>query len=186
MTDSTLVEPAPLPEHASHRHTPPQRTFDKAIMRSALVQTFRKLTPRKMAEAPVLFVVYVGSIWTTILFLRDFAHNTGPANEFEAFVVAFVWFVVLFGNFAESLAEGRGKAQADSLRKTRQQTVAHLLRADGTTVETDSVSLHVGDRCVVDAGQLIPGDGDVVEGMALVDESAITGESAPVIPGVRW
>ena len=92
-----------------------------------------------------------------------------------------LWFTVLFANFAEAVAEGRGKAQADTLRRTRQETVAYVLQADGSTVEKASTDLAIGDRCVVVAGQLIPGDGDVVEGIAFVDESAITGESAPVI-----
>jgi len=96
-------------------------------------------------------------------------------------VIIFLWFTVLFGTFADALAEGRGKAQADALRRTRQETVAQVLQTDGSIRDVLSVKLHVGDRCVVTAGQLIPGDGDVIEGMALVDESAITGESAPVI-----
>jgi len=183
MTTQTVSTPAgvPDPARAVRHNRPAQRTFDGAIVREALVQTFTKLTPRKMAKAPVLFVVYVGSIWTTILFLRDLGHNTSSQNVFEALVVVFVWFVVLFGNFAEALAEGRGKAQADSLRKTRADTVAHVLQPDGSAVDKPSPQLEIGDLCAVEAGELIPGDGDVVEGMALVDESAITGESAPVI-----
>ena len=92
-----------------------------------------------------------------------------------------LWATVLFANFAEAVAEGRGKAQADTLRRTRRETVAYVLQPDGTTVEVAPAQLKVGDRCVVQAGQVIPGDGDVVEGIAVVDESAITGESAPVI-----
>jgi K+-transporting ATPase ATPase B chain len=183
MTTDTLAAPVePTPEeHFPHRHTPQQRTFNGAIIRSAMVQAFKKLTPRNMAKAPVLFVVYVGSIWTLILFIRDAPNATAANNVFNGLVVAFVSFVVLFGNFAEALAEGRGKAQADSLRRTRSETVAHVLRDDGSIVDKPSTDLVVGDRAVVKAGELIPGDGDVIEGMALVDESAITGESAPVI-----
>jgi len=155
--------------------------FNAAIFRRAVIESFTKLTPRQMSKAPVLFVVYVGSIWSTVIFLRDVWHNSAATNVFEALVLAFVWFVVLFGNFAEALAEGRGKAQADTLRKTRQDTVAHVLESDGTITDMGSNQLAVGQKCVVEAGELIPGDGDVVEGMALVDESAITGESAPVI-----
>ena len=93
----------------------------------------------------------------------------------------FLWFTVLFANFAEAMAEGRGKAQADALRKTRAETIAYVRQPDGVVVETPSSKLQVGDLCVVRPGQIIPGDGDVVEGIASVDESAITGESAPVI-----
>jgi len=184
MTIDTLNPPAaptPAPQIQPQRHERKVRLFDGAIIRRALVETFVKLTPRQMAKAPVLFVVYIGSIWSTVIFLRDVSHNSASENVFEALVVAFVWFVVLFGNFAEALAEGRGKAQADTLRKTRSETVAHVLQPDGTTREVESPKLVIGDRCVVEAGEVIPGDGDVVEGMALIDESAITGESAPVI-----
>ena len=93
----------------------------------------------------------------------------------------FLWFTVLFANFAEAIAEGRGKAQADTLRKTRSETIAHVRRADGSVEERASTELDVGDECVVTAGEVIPSDGEVVEGIASVDESAITGESAPVI-----
>ncbi|HEY4938163.1 MAG TPA: potassium-transporting ATPase subunit KdpB [Actinomycetota bacterium] len=184
MATETLAPPPAdptAPAHAPHRHTPAQKPFSGAILRQALIHTFTKLTPRQMVKAPILFVVYIGSIWATVLFIRDLPHLSAANNVFSALVVAFVWFVVLFGNFAEALAEGRGKAQAESLRKTRQQTVAHVLAADGTMSDKPSVKLQIGERCLVDTGELIPGDGEVVEGMALVDESAITGESAPVI-----
>ena len=127
-----------------------------------------------------MFVVEVGSVLTTILFVRDFGDASGEENVFAGLVVAFLWFTVLFANFAEAMAEGRGKAQAATLRKTRHETVAHV-RRDGALVEIPSSQLQIGDLCVVSAGQVIPGDGDVVEGIATVDESAITGESAPVI-----
>jgi K+-transporting ATPase ATPase B chain len=179
--DTLATPPAPAPEHAVRHHKPAQRPFDPVVLRQALVRTFTKLTPWHMAKAPVLFVVYIGSIWSTILLIRDFSSNSGSQNVFSVLVVVFVWFVVLFGNFAEALAEGRGKAQADTLRKARAETVAHVLQPDGSTIDKPSAELAVGNRCVVTAGEVIPGDGDVVEGLALVDESAITGESAPVI-----
>jgi K+-transporting ATPase ATPase B chain len=155
--------------------------FDAAIVRTAIVDAFRKLHPRVQARNPVMFVVEVGSVLTTILFVRDLSDSTAQENVFAGGVAAWLWFTVLFANFAEAMAEGRGKAQAATLRKTRQETVARLRRVDGTIEEVASTALTVGDLCVVTAGEVIPGDGDVVEGIATVDESAITGESAPVI-----
>jgi K+-transporting ATPase ATPase B chain len=181
---TTTLNPAQPAEPTPDIPQAPERkrsAIDGKIFKRAVIDAFKKLNPRTMMHHPVLFVVYVGSIWTTILFFRDVGKNTASNNAFEAIVITTLWFVVLFGNFAEALAEGRGKAQADSLRKTRQQSVAHVLQADGSALDTPSTELKVGDRCLVDAGELIPGDGDVAEGMALVDESAITGESAPVI-----
>src|ERR1700736_2800901 len=175
------AEPLRPPQTEPRRHERTTRLFDGAIVRQAVLDAFKKLTPRQMAKAPVLFVVYIGSIWSTVVFLRDVGHNSSSDNVFQGLVLVFVWFVVLFGNFAEALAEGRGKAQAATLRRTRQETVAHVLLAGGKTVDRESTKLVIGDRCVVAAGELIPGDGDVIEGLALVDESAITGESAPVI-----
>jgi K+-transporting ATPase ATPase B chain len=155
--------------------------FDPALLKRAVGDSFRKLDPRQMARNPVMFVVEVGSVITTLLFIRD-AHRAKAAdNVFVALVSAWLWFTVLFANFAEAVAEGRGKAQADTLRKTRSETLARVLQADGSTREVPSSELKVGDRCEVVAGEIIPGDGDVVEGIASVDESAITGESAPVI-----
>jgi K+-transporting ATPase ATPase B chain len=130
---------------------------------------------------PVMFVVLVGSVLSTALFLRDFRTATAAVNVFVGVVALFLWFTVLFANFAEAMAEGRGKAQAEALRKTRSETVANLRRPDGSVEAVPSSRLQVGDECVVSAGQIIPGDGDVIEGIASVDESAITGESAPVI-----
>ncbi len=133
-----------------------------------------KLDPRHMIRNPVMFVVEIGSIITTVQFI------TGP-TVFVGSITLWLWATVLFANFAEAVAEGRGKAQADTLRRTRQQTMAFIVRPDGTTEEIPSANLQVGDHCVVHAGQVIPGDGDVIEGISTVDESAITGESAPVI-----
>ncbi len=155
--------------------------LDPRIVRRAAVDALLKLDPRLMVHKPVMFVVYVGSIWTTLLFVRDAPKSSGTDNLFTGLVVLFLWFTVLFGNFADAMAEGRGKAHADALRRARQETVAHVLQPDGTVVDTPSMELKVRDRCVIEAGQAIPGDGEVVEGMAMVDESAITGESAPVV-----
>jgi K+-transporting ATPase ATPase B chain len=143
--------------------------------------SFVKLNPRTMVRNPVMFVVEVGSVLTTVLFIRDFGSSTADENVFAGLVALWLWFTVLFANFAEAMAEGRGKAQAATLRKTRAETMARVRAADGTLVDKPSTALQLGDLCVVTAGELIPGDGDVVEGVATVDESAITGESAPVI-----
>lgn len=148
--------------------------IDASILKPAAVDSVRKLDPRTMARNPVMFVVEVGSVLTTLAALRD-------RTLFTVLVAAWLWFTVLFANLAEAVAEGRGKAQAATLRQTRQETTARTRRPDGTVEEVPSTRLAVGDECVVAAGEVIPGDGDVVEGVATVDESAITGESAPVI-----
>ena len=152
-----------------------------AIVRRAMADSVKKLHPRTQVRNPVMFVVFVGSLLTTYLFVRDLPTASAADSAFTGLVAVWLWFTVLFANFAEAVAEGRGKAQADTLRKTRSETPAQLLLDDGTTVDRISTELHVGDRVVVIAGQFIPGDGDVIEGIASVDESAITGESAPVI-----
>jgi potassium-transporting ATPase ATP-binding subunit len=154
--------------------------FDASIMRRAIVAAFHKLNPRQMWRNPVMFVVEICSVLTTILWVLDVAQGNGSEIAFSGLVTAWLWFTVLFANFAEAMAESRGKAQAESLRKARSETIAYVQR-DGANVEVASVALAVGDLCVVEAGQLIPGDGEIVEGIASVDESAITGESAPVI-----
>jgi potassium-transporting ATPase ATP-binding subunit len=155
--------------------------LNPALMGPATVDSFRKLDPRKMVRNPVMFIVEIGAVLTTVLLIRDFGKNTGRENLFTIVVAAWLWFTVLFANFAEAMAEGRGKAQAASLRKTRAETMARVRRADGVIEEVPSTKLQIGDLCVVSAGEVIPGDGDVVEGISTVDESAITGESAPVI-----
>jgi K+-transporting ATPase ATPase B chain len=154
--------------------------LDPTILKPALVDSLKKLHPRTMARNPVMFVVEVGSVLTTILFFRDI-RDDGDQVLFTGLVTVWLWFTVLFANLAEAIAEGRGKAQAATLRQTRQETTAFVRRPDGSVEEVPSTQLAVGDECVVAAGQVIPGDGDVVEGVATVDESAITGESAPVI-----
>ncbi len=156
--------------------------FDPTIVRAASLDALRKLNPRSMAKNPVMFIVEVGSVLTTVLFVRDLGTNSTQENLFAGLVAAFLWFTVLFANFAEAMAEGRGKAQAATLRKTRADTVA--TGAAAPTAPSWTVrrrELLVGDLCVVAAGEIIPGDGDIVEGIATVDESAITGESAPVV-----
>ena len=172
----------PVGSSARDRHPLPRRSlFDPAIVSGALIDSVRKLHPRTEARNPVMFVVLVGSVVTTALFLRDARTSTSADNVFGGLVALFLWFTLLFANFAEAMAEGRGKAQAASLRKTRAETMARRRGPGGTIEEVPSSTLQVGDECVVTAGEVIPGDGDVVEGIASVDESAITGESAPVI-----
>jgi K+-transporting ATPase ATPase B chain len=155
--------------------------FEPAIVRRAIVDSFWKLNPRNLMRNPVMFVVEVGAVFTTFVWLRDIGDATSKENVFGALVSLFLWFTVLFANFAEAVAEGRGKAQADTLRRTRQETVAHRRGSDGSLEEVPGSALDVDDLVVVSAGEVIPSDGDVVEGIASVDESAITGESAPVI-----
>ncbi|KXX61424.1 potassium-transporting ATPase subunit KdpB [Rhodococcus sp. LB1] len=148
--------------------------FSPAQLVTALPGALRKLDPRHLARNPVMFVVFVGSVVTTVMAVAD-------PSVFSWAVVAWLWFTVLFANLAESVAEGRGKAQAASLRKVKQDTVAHRITVSGRVESVAGTELTVGDRVVVEAGEVIPGDGDVVDGIATVDESAITGESAPVV-----
>ena len=162
-------------DHASHQ-AKPQPLADRKIVFRAMGDSFRKLNPRTMIKNPVMFVVEVGSVVTTaLLFLgkRDFAFNLQ--------ITLWLWFTVLFANFAEAMAEGRGKAQADTLRKAKSETMAKRLLPNGGTENIPSAKLRAGDVVLVAAGEFVPGDGEVIEGVASVDESAITGESAPVI-----
>ncbi|MDI3310292.1 MAG: HAD-IC family P-type ATPase, partial [Thermoanaerobacterium sp.] len=140
---------------------------------------FKKLNPATLFRNPVMFIVEIGSILTTIITIMDFISKSAERN-FDLQISIWLWFTVLFANFAESLAEGRGKAQADALRKTRKDIKAKKLIGDKTEVVLGS-TLKKGDVVLVEAGDIIPGDGEVIEGVASVDESAITGESAPVI-----
>ncbi|MBI5867385.1 MAG: potassium-transporting ATPase subunit B, partial [candidate division Zixibacteria bacterium] len=137
-----------------------------------------KLAPRREIRNPVMFVVYIGAIWTTISVIIAFMH--GDPWTFSCQIALWLWFTVLFANFAEAMAEGRGKAQADSLKRARTQVFGRLLR-DGAEIRVPATDLKRDDLVVCDAGDVIPADGDVVDGIASVDESAITGESAPVI-----
>ncbi len=176
----TVTKPAVPPErHKSAAKRQPM--LNPAILKRGVVDAVRKLDPRQMASNPVMFVVEVGSVLTTVLFFTGLHSSTAASSVFVALVSVWLWFTVLFANFAEAVAEGRGKAQADTLRKTRSETVAYCRQPDGTLAEKPSSQLTIGDLCVVRPGQLIPGDGEIVEGIASVDESAITGESAPVI-----
>ena len=146
------------------------------IVKRAVWDAFLKLNPRKMMGNPVMFVVEVGSVITTALLFRG-----GAAFKFNLQITLWLWFTVLFANFAEAMAEGRGKAQADTLRKARSETLANRLLNSGQIEKIPSSKLRAGDAVVVSAGEFIPSDGEIVEGVASVDESAITGESAPVI-----
>jgi K+-transporting ATPase ATPase B chain len=150
--------------------------WDAKIIRRALMDAVVKLDPRTMMKNPVMFVVEVGSVVTTVLLFRE-----KQSFAFNLQITLWLWFTVLFANFAEAMAEGRGKAQADTLRKARSETTAQRLLPNGTTETVPSSKLRVNDVCTVVASELIPGDGEVIEGVASVDESAITGESAPVI-----
>jgi K+-transporting ATPase ATPase B chain len=154
--------------------------WDSKIVRRALVDALVKLSPRTMMKNPVMFVVEIGSVITTIYLLRDSLLHRG-SFQFDLQITLWLWFTVLFANFAEAMAEGRGKAQADALRRAKSETTAVRLRMDGSTEEVPSSDLRAGDQVIVIAGNMIPGDGEVIEGVASVDESAITGESAPVI-----
>jgi K+-transporting ATPase ATPase B chain len=154
--------------------------WDSAIVRRAIGDSFRKLHPRAMAKNPVMFVVEVGSVLTTWRLVQD-ALTGGSGLAFEFQISAWLWLTVLFANFAEAMAEGRGKAQADTLRKTRTETIANRLLAGDRVEQIPASSLRKGDLVIVKAGEFIPGDGEIIDGVASVDESAITGESAPVI-----
>ena len=146
------------------------------IVKRALWDSVLKLNPSKMMGNPVMFVVEIGSLITTVLLFRP-----GGALKFNLQITLWLWFTVLFANFAEAMAEGRGKAQADTLRKARSETVANRLKPDGKVEQIPSSKLKAGDLVLVSASEFIPSDGEIIEGVASVDESAITGESAPVI-----
>ncbi|MCC7075775.1 MAG: potassium-transporting ATPase subunit KdpB [Acidimicrobiia bacterium] len=166
--------------HAQRTGRQRRAILDPEILWPAVTDSFRKLKPTTLIANPVIFIVEVVSVVTTLLFVRD-VFLVGGDPLFVGLVSFWLWFTVLFANFAEAVAEGRGKAQADTLRATRKQTTATRRLPDGTLEQTTSTALEVGDVVVVAAGEVIPSDGDVIEGIASVDESAITGESAPVI-----
>ncbi|HEX4216238.1 MAG TPA: potassium-transporting ATPase subunit KdpB [Candidatus Dormibacteraeota bacterium] len=170
------------PEKTPVRRRSRSSLAEREILLPAILECFKKLDPRWQARNPVMFVVEVGSVITTIIFLGGlFQHASGSTELFVGQVTLWLWFTVLFANLAEAVAEGRGKAQAASLRRTRSETVARRLK-DGSEEEPVAATvLRQGDVVVCEAGDLIPGDGTVIEGIASVDESAITGESAPVI-----
>src|ERR1700759_5079409 len=151
--------------------------FDPAIIVPAIGDSFKKLNPLTLARNPVMFVTEIGALITTVLLVLGHGGHFG----FQIQIALWLWFTVLFANFAEAMAEGRGKAQAKALRATRTETFANRLKSDGIVEVIAANLLRKGDVVVVAAGELIPGDGEVIEGAATVDESAITGESAPVI-----
>ena len=163
--------------------TKKQAIWNPQIVKRAIVDSFVKLNPRKMMSNPVMFVVEVGSVLTTLQLIRGvIAPIPGVTNSgFELQITLWLWFTVLFANFAEAMAEGRGKAQADNLRKAKTETIAHRLLPNGQAEDVAAPQLRKDDLVIVSAGEFIPGDGEIVEGVASVDESAITGESAPVI-----
>ena len=158
----------------------PKTLWDGKIVRQALLDSLIKLNPRTMMKNPVMFVVEVGSVITSVLLMKDVVRHTVTFG-FDLQIALWLWFTVLFANFAEAMAEGRGKAQAETLRRTKSETVARRLQPDGKTQMIPGSKLRAGDLVIVSAGEVIPGDGEVIEGVASVDESAITGESAPVI-----
>jgi K+-transporting ATPase ATPase B chain len=163
--------------------TKKQAIWNAQIVRRAIVDSFKKLSPKKMMGNPVMFVVEVGSVLTSLQLIRGIivpipgVTNTG----FELQITLWLWFTVLFANFAEAMAEGRGKAQADNLRKAKTETIAHRVVSGAKTEDVTAPQLRKDDVVIVSAGEFIPGDGEIVSGVASVDESAITGESAPVI-----
>ena len=154
--------------------------WDAGILRPALAQSFAKLNPATLWKNPVIFVVEIGAFLTTVYAVRDALQRSGGAG-FTVQIALWLWFTVLFANFAEAMAEARGKAQADTLRKTKTETVARRVGDDGSVEQVAASELCAGQIVICEAGDIIPGDGEVIEGIATVDESVITGESAPVI-----
>jgi len=155
---------------------------DPELLVPAIGQSFVKLDPRAMVRNPVMFIVEIGAVMTTYGFIAGIVGNSSDTS-FVGQIALWLWFTVLFANFAEAIAEGRGKAQAQALRRTRTETIARKLQGGigGTEVAVPAPDLRKGDIVVCEAGDVIPSDGTIVEGIASVDESAITGESAPVI-----
>ena len=154
--------------------------FDPPIVKRATRDSSVKLNPVTLAKNPVMFVVEVGAALTTIFLVRDiFIHASGIGFSLQ--IALWLWFTVLFANFAEAMAEARGKAQADSLRKTKTDSIARRIVSAGTIETVPASNLRAQDKVMCQVGDIIPGDGEIIEGIATVDESVITGESAPVI-----
>jgi potassium-transporting ATPase ATP-binding subunit len=176
--DSTATTTAPELRLGRQKTKP---SMSSGLIATAIKDAFIKLDPRTLMRNPVMFVVEIVSVLTTVLVIRDLV--TGAGIIFSAQITFWLWFTVLFANFAEAIAEGRGKAQADNLRRMRTETQAKRLTAAGERdfTQVSALALRQGDLVLVEAGDIIPSDGDVIEGIASVDESAITGESAPVI-----
>src|SRR5499427_6738446 len=168
----------------AHPPLPPRALVTRGILREALADSFVKLLPQHQWKNPVMFVVYLGSFLTTILWIQALGGKGEAPADFILAVSLWLWFTVLFANFAEAVAEGRSKAQAAALRAVKREVAAKKLTAakrDASFNWVPSTALRKGDLFLVEAGEVIPADGDVLEGVASVDESAITGESAPVI-----
>jgi K+-transporting ATPase ATPase B chain len=181
------LSPSLPPEHHARRQqkstagvVEQKSLWNAEIIRQAFADSFRKLNPKAMIKNPVMFVVEVGSVLTTLLLVDNTLHHR-QGFGFNLQITLWLWFTVLFANFAEAMAEGRGKAQADTLRKAKGETIAQRYTASGTLEQVASGQLRAGEVIYIPAGHYIAGDGDVIEGVASVDESAITGESAPVI-----
>jgi potassium-transporting ATPase ATP-binding subunit len=169
-----------IPFRRIERRPQERSLFDRAILIRATADSFVKLDPRWQARNPVMFIVEVGALVVTLFFFRDVFMRGGKDAGFDIAIALWLWFTVVFANFAEAVAEGRGKAQADFLRRTKTDTQARKM-VGGTAVMVGAHELRKGDLVRIEPNEVIPGDGDVVEGAASVDESAITGESAPVI-----
>jgi K+-transporting ATPase ATPase B chain len=165
-----------LPKKLAHSRP----LFDRDILRRATVESFVKLNPKTLMKNPVIFVVEAGALLTSVFLIRDLTSGTSEFG-FNLQISLWLWFTVLFANFAEAMAEARGKAQADTLRKTKTDSVAKRILPDGRFEKASASQLRAGDVVLCETGDIIPGDGDVIEGIATVDESVITGESAPVI-----
>lgn len=176
-TPKTANDPIDLlPKNLAHARP----LFDRDVLRRAIGDSFKKLNPVTLRKNPVIFVVEAGALVTTILLARDIASGATDAG-FNLQIALWLWFTVLFANFAEAMAEARGKAQADTLRKAKSDVLAHRLLSNGKMEQISASQLRSGDIVLCEAGDIIPGDGEVIEGIATVDESVITGESAPVI-----
>jgi len=169
-----------IPTRRIERRPQARSLLDRGILLRAALDSFVKLDPRRQARNPVMFIVEVGALVTTLFFFRDVFMRGGKDAGFDLAISLWLWFTVVFANFAEAVAEGRGKAQADFLRRTKTETQARKM-VDGQAVMVGAHELRKGDLVRIEPNELIPGDGDVVQGAASVDESAITGESAPVI-----
>src|SRR5260370_31246792 len=179
MSTATLQTPTEPAVNLISKAKRARRLLDPPIVKRAIWESFVKLSPGTLWKNPVMFVVEIGAALTTILLARDLAVKAGSAG-FDLQITLWLWFTVLFANFAEAMAEGRGKAQAESLRKTKTESMARRL-VSGREEKVPASALRKDDVVICEPGDLIPGDGEVIEGIASVDESVITGESAPVI-----
>src|SRR5215472_16478203 len=178
---STTVEPPVVAESSAVKEARRSGVFSRDLVVQAIWDSFPKLDPRLQLKNPVMFIVELGSVITTVIFFKDLAQGNDSQLWFVGVIAIWLWLTVLFANFAEAVAEGRGKAQASALRATRTTTTALRRKSDGHLEEVPAPELQRDDVVVVEAGMIIPADGEVIEGVGSVDESAITGESAPVI-----